>query len=195
MDLDSYIYEAIFEEKPKFKVFYELVWEQFKEDGFVIVDEENQEIDSILKAVALQNIVGEFGYRMYDSINETGLEDVIDYLAHLDIYEDKIVEYCNESDEIFSEPDDYEATVKNALDYTTETVADKLLENYSADDLFDYLFTATYDFEQDFTFDFEDADEFQAFVDANSEKLDNYKEEYPSLLDWIESGMNCWLNQ
>ena len=38
MDIDSYIYEAIFEEEPKFKVLYELFWEQFKEDGFVITD-------------------------------------------------------------------------------------------------------------------------------------------------------------
>ena len=29
MDINSYIYEAIFEEKAKFKVFYELMWEQF----------------------------------------------------------------------------------------------------------------------------------------------------------------------
>lgn len=191
MNLDSFIYEAIFEEKPKFKIFYELVWEQFKEDGFVVTDEDNTEIDSVLKAVALQNIVGEFNYRMYDEINETGLEDVTDYLASLDIYEDQIAEYCENDNNIFSDPDDFEATVKNALDYTTEIVANKLLENYSADDLFDYIFTATYDFEQDFTYDFEDTDEFQAFVDANTERLDGYKEEYPSLMNWIEAGMVC----
>lgn len=191
MNLDSFIYEAVFEEEPKFKIFYELVWEQFKEDGFVITDEEDMEIDSVLKAVALQNIVGEFNYRMYDEINETGLEDVTDYLASLDIYEDKIAEYCENDSNIFFEPDDFEATVKNALDYTTEIVAGKLLENYSADDIFDYIFTATYDFEQDFTFEFEDTDEFQAFVDANSERLDEYKEEYPSLINWINSGMIC----
>lgn len=191
MNLDSFIYEAIFEEKPKFKIFYELVWEQFKEDGFVITDEDGTEIDSVLKAVALQNIVGEFNYRMYDEINETGLENVTDYLASLDIYEDEIMEYCTGSGNIFSDPDDFEATVKNALDYTTEIVANKLLEDYSADDLFDYIFTATYDFEQDFTFEFEDTDEFQAFVDANSERLDSYKEEYPSLMSWIEAGMIC----
>ncbi len=191
MNLDSFIYEAIFEEKPKFKIFYELVWEQFKEDGFVITDEDGTEIDSVLKAVALQNIVGEFNYRMYDEINETGLEDVTDYLASLDIYEDEIMEYCTGNGNIFSDPDDFETTVKNALDYTTEIVANKLLEDYSADDLFDYIFTATYDFEQDFTFEFEDTDEFQAFVDANSERLDSYKEEYPSLLSWIEAGMIC----
>lgn len=191
MNLDSFIYEAIFEENPKFKIFYELVWEQFKEDGFVITDEDNMEIDSVLKAVALQNIVGEFNYRMYDEINETGLEDVTDYLASLNIYEDEITAYCEANSRISVDPDDFETTVKNALDCTTEIVANKLLENYSADDLFDYIFTATYDFEQDFTYDFEDTDEFQAFVDANSERLDEYKEEYPSLMRWIEAGMIC----
>lgn len=191
MNLDSFIYEAIFEEKPKFKIFYELVWEQFKEDGFVVTDEADMEIDSVLKAVALQNIIGEFNYRMYDEINETGLEDVTDYLANLNIYEDEITAYCEQKSGISTDPDDFEATVKNALDYTTEIVANKLLENYSADDLFDYIFTATYDFEQDFTYDFEDTDEFQAFVDANNEKLDEYKEEYPSLMRWIEAGMIC----
>lgn len=191
MNLDSFIYEAIFEEKPKFKIFYELVWEQFKEDGFVVTDEDDMEIDSVLKAVALQNIVGEFNYRMYDEINETGLEDVTDYLASLNIYEDEITAYCKANSRISVDPDDFETTVKNALDCTTEIVANKLLENYSADDLFDYIFTATYDFEQDFTYDFEDTDEFQAFVDANSERLDEYKEEYPSLMRWIEAGMIC----
>ena len=191
MNLDSFIYEAIFEENPKFKIFYELVWEQFKEDGFVVTDEDNMEIDSVLKAVALQNIVGEFNYRMYDEINETGLEDVTDYLASLNIYEDEITAYCEANSRISVDPDDFETTVKNALDCTTEIVANKLLENYSADDLFDYIFTATYDFEQDFTYDFEVTDEFQAFVDANSERLDEYKEEYPSLMRWIEAGMIC----
>ena len=66
-----------------------------------------------------------------------------------------------------------------------------MLEEFSADDIFDYMFTATYDFEQDFTYDFEDTDEFQAFVDSNSEQLDSYKEEYPSVMQWIESGMIC----
>ena len=35
-----------FEESKKFKVFYELIWEQLKEDGFVITDEDGYEIDS-----------------------------------------------------------------------------------------------------------------------------------------------------
>ena len=191
MDINSYIYEAIFEEKPKFKVFYELMWEQFKEDGFVIVDEEGYEIDSVFKAVAMQNLVGEFSYRLYDEVNETGLEDVIEYLGNLGIGEEEIFAYCEGESRIDIDEDDFELTVKNALDYWTEVVADKMLDDFSADDIFDYLFTATYDFEQDFTFDFEDAEEFQAFVDANTEKLDEYKDEYPSVMRWIESGMIC----
>lgn len=67
----------------------------------------------------------------------------------------------------------------------------KMLEEYSPDDIFDMMFTAAYDFEQDFTFDFEDSDEFLAFVDANTEKLDQYKEEYPGVINWIENGMIC----
>ena len=191
MDINSYIYEAIFEEKEKYKVFFELIWEQFKEDGFVITDEAGYETDCVFKAVAMQNLIGEFNYRLYDEINETGLEDVIEYLANLGIGEEEITAYCESKPEIEIDPDDFEATVKNALDYTTETVADKMLEDYSADDLFDYMFTATYDFEQDFTFDFEDAEEFQAFVDSNTERLDSYKEEYSSVMRWIESGMIC----
>ena len=191
MDINSYIYEAIFEEKPKFRVFYELIWEQFKEDGFVIVDEEGYETDSVFKAVAMQNLVGEFSYRLYDEVNETGLEDVIEYLGNLGIGEEEIFAYCENNPRIETDEDDFEMTVKNALDYWTEVVADKMLEDFSADDLFDYLFTATYDFEQDFTFEFEDAEEFQAFVDANAEKLDEYKDEYPSVMRWVESGMIC----
>ena len=63
------------------------------------------------------------------------------------------------------------------------------IKQYVEDDLFDYFFSATYDFEQDFTFAFEDVDEFQAFVDSNTERLDDYKEEYPSIMNWIEGGM------
>lgn len=191
MNIDSYIYEAIFEEKPKFKVFYELIWEQFKEDGFVVTDESGYEIESVFKAVSLQNLVGEFGYRLYDDVNETGFEDVVEYIANLGLGEDEIKEYCEEIPQIETDEDDFELTVKNTLDYWTEVVADKMLEEFSADDIFDYLFTATYDFEQDFTFDFEDTDEFQAFVDANGEKLDEYKDEYPSVMRWIEGGMVC----
>ena len=191
MNIDSYIYEAIFEEKPEDKVFYELIWEQFKEDGFVVTDESGFETDAVLKAVALQNLVGEFNYRLYDAVNETGFEDVLEYLANLGIDETEILEYCKENPQIEIDEEDFELTVKNALDYWTEITADTMLEAFSADDIFDYLFTATYDFEQDFTFDFEDTDEFQAFVDANTERLDEYKDEYPAVIRWIESGMVC----
>ena len=71
-----------------------------------------------------------------------------------DIGEDEINEFCESNENIFAE-DDFEATVKNGLDYFTEITADKLIEDFSADDLFDFIFTATYDFEQDFAFDFE----------------------------------------
>lgn len=191
MNLDSFIYEAIFEETPKHKVFYELVWEQFKEDGFVVVDEENTEIDCVFKAVAIQNLIGEFNYRMYDEINETGFEDVVDYLSKLGIDEEAIIDYCQNSEAIFNEYEDPESILKNGLDCITELVAEKLLENYSTDDLFSYLFTITYDFEQDFVYEFEDSEELLAFVDANSEKIANYKEEYSSLYDWIDMGMDC----
>ena len=191
MNIDSYIYEAIFEEKPKFKVLYELFWEQFKEDGFVITDESGHETDAVFKAVALQNIVGEFNYRMYDAVNETGLEDVIEYLQNIGVGESDIIEYCESEPEIEIDPADFEVTVKNALDYITEITADKMLEEFSTDDIFDLMFTATYAFEQDFTFDFEDYDEMQAFIDTNHDQLDNYKEEYPSVMNWIEAGMIC----
>ena len=102
---------------------------------------------------------------------------------------DAIVDYCYENPDIDADDEDDEITVKNALDYTTEILADKLLELFSADDLFDYFFCATYEFEQDFIFAFEDVDEFQAFVDSNTERLDEYKEEYPAVMNWIEAGM------
>jgi hypothetical protein len=168
---------------------YELIWQNFDEDGFVITDEPNHEIDSILKAVAIQNIIGEFVYRLYDEVNETGFEDVVEYCANAGFDEDEIVAYCRTNPEIDVDDDDNGLTIKNALDYTTQIVADKMLELFSADDIFDYMFSATYDFEQDFVFAFEDVDEFQAFVDSNTERLDQYKEEYPSVMIWIESGM------
>ena len=188
MGIDDYIYESIFSEKPKFYVFYSLVWEQFKEDGFVITDEAGKEVDCVFKAVAIQNIIGEFVYRLYDEVNETDYEDVISSLEAAGYSLDDILDYCDESPDIFCE-EDSGATVKNALDYTTEITADKLLELFSADDLFDYIFSATYEFEQDFTFAFEDVDEFQAFVDSNSDRLDEYKETYPAVMQWIEQGM------
>lgn len=191
MDIELYINEAIFEENEKQKCFYQLVWENFKEDGFVITDEANHEIDAVFKAMALQNLIGEFVYRLYDEVNETDFEDVIEHFQNLGISEDEVMDYCHSNEEIEVDEDDFGLTVKNALDYTSEIVADKMLEEISADDIFDYMFTATYDFEQDFTFDFEDVDEFQAFVDSNTEQLDNYKEEYPAVMSWIESGLIC----
>ncbi len=191
MDIENYIEEAIFEETEKYKCFYQLIWDNFKEDGFVITDEEGYKIDSVIKAVALQNLIGEFIYRMYDHVNETGYEDVIDYLQNLGYGEDDIISYCSENEEIEIDEDDFGLTVKNALDYITEITADKILEEFSADDVFDMMFTVTYDFEQDFTFDFEDYEEMQAFIDTNHDRIDNYKLEYPSVMAWVESGMIC----
>lgn len=189
MDLYSFIHEAIFEETEKFTRLYELLWGELETDGFVITDEAGHEIESVLKAVAIQNLIGEFQYRLYDEVNETGYEDLIEYLGNLGISEEEIVEYCENDENIDTFDDDDELKIKNALDYTTEIVADKLLECFSCQDLFDYFFTATYDFVQDFTFDFEDVDEFLAFIDSNADKLDMYREEYDSVLSWIESGM------
>ena len=191
MDIDTFIHEAIFGEKEQHRIFYYLMWENLQEVGYVITDESGYEIDSVFKAVALQNLVGEFAYRLYDTVNETGYEDVLEYLGTLAIGEDDILQYCESDPEILVEPEDFELTVKNALDTITERTADKLLEEFSADDLFDYLFTATYDFEQDFNYEFEDTDEFQAFVDSNADQLDNYKEEYPAVMRWVEGGMVC----
>lgn len=191
MDIDSYVYDAIFNESPKYAIFYGIIWEQFKEDGFVITDEPGHEIDCIFKAVALQNIVGEFTYRLYDEVNETGFEDAVDFAEKAGFTQGEMTEYFKQDEEIEIDGEDFEITAKNALDRITELTADKMLEEYSPDDIFDMMFTAAYDFEQDFTFDFEDGDEFLAFVDSNTEKLDTYKEEYPSVISWIENGMIC----
>ncbi len=189
MDLYSFIHEAVFEEKDKYTRLYELIWSDFEQDGFVITEQPGYEIDALFKATAVQNLIGEFEYRLYDEVNETGFEDVIDYLAQIGFSQEDIVDFCERNEDIDTFDDDDELKIKNGLDYMTEIVADKLLDSFSADDLFDFFFTATYDFVQDFTFDFEDVDEFLAFIDSNSEKLDEYKEEYPSVLSWIESGM------
>lgn len=191
MDIDSYVYDAIFNETPKYAIFYGLIWEQFKEDGFVITDEPGNEIDCIFKAVALQNLMGEFTYRLYDEVNETGFEDAVDYTEKAGFTEEDITEYCKKDEEIEIDEEDFDRTAKNALDRVTELAAEKLLEEYSPDDIFDMMFTAAYDFEQDFTFDFEDSDEFLAFIDSNTDKLDQYKEEYPGVISWIETGMIC----
>ena len=91
MDIDSYVYDAIFSETPKHTVFYSLLWEQFKEDGFVITDEPGHEIDCIFKAVSMQNLMGEFMYRLYDEVNETGFEDAVDYIEKAGFTEDDIL--------------------------------------------------------------------------------------------------------
>lgn len=189
MDLSSYLHEAIFEEKYKYTYLYELIWDNFEEDGFAVTDEEGHEVDAVFKAIAIKNLINEFVYRMYDEANETDFQEIITNLANLGIGDEAAIDYCYENPEIDADDEDDGLTIKNALDYTTEIVADKLLELFSADDLFNYFFAATYDFQQDFTFAFEDVDEFQAFVDSNTDRLDEYKEEYPSVLNWIESGM------
>ena len=190
MAIESYIDEAIFSENEKQKFLCRLFWDDLKETGYVITDESGHELDSIVKAVSIVNLIGEFRYRLYDEVNETGYEDVLEYLANLDIYEDEILDYCRKNENIETD-EEFSNTAKNMLDYITETTADKLLEEFSADDIFDYMFCATYDFVQDFTFDFEDVDEFCAFVDAQSERLDEYKEEYPNVMNWILAGMVC----
>ena len=165
------------------------IWDNFEEDGFAVTDEEGHEVDAVFKAIAIKNLINEFVYRMYDEANETDFQEIITNLANLGIGDEAAIDYCYENPEIDTDDEDDGLTIKNALDYTTEIVADKLLELFSADDLFNYFFAATYDFQQDFTFAFEDVDEFQAFVDSNTDRLDEYKEEYPSVLNWIESGM------
>ena len=135
-------------------------------------------IDAIFKATAIQNLLGEFMYRLYDEVNETGFEDVIDYIQTLGYGDEDILNYCKSDPEIEVDENDFDLTVKNAHDYITENTADKML-------------AASYAFEQDFTFDFEDYDEMQAFIDTNHDQLDNYKEEYPSVMNWIEAGMIC----
>lgn len=189
MDISNFIEQSIFEEKEKFRCLYELLWMNFDEDGFVITDEDGHEIDAIFKAIALKNIIGEFVYRIYDEVNETSIDEIKEALDTLGFSEDDVIDYCYDNPEIDTDDEDDDISISNALDFITGETAEKLLELFSADDLFDYFFTATYDFEQDFTFAFEDVDEFEAFVDSNSERLDDYKDEYSAVMDWIENGM------
>lgn len=191
MDIEEFIEDAVFSEKEKHKCFYMMIWDTFKENGYAVTDEEGFEIDAIIKAVSLQNLLGEFVYRLYDEVNETGFEDILDYCEAAGYSEEEIMSCCRSNANIEIDEDDLGLTVKNALDYFTEITADKMLEEFSADDLFDCMFSTTYDFEQDFTFDFEDSEELQAFVETNHEQLDNYKTEYPSVMSWIEGGMIC----
>ncbi len=189
MNLSDYLQEAIFQEKEKFAPLYQLLWNSLEEDGYVAPDDPDTEVDCVFKAIAIRNLIGEFVYRMYDEVNETGINDIRQHLATLGIDDDAIVDYCYENPEIDADDEDDDITVYNALSFITGEVADKLLELFSFEDLFDYFFTATYDFEQDFVFAFEDADELMAFADANQDKLDSYKDEYESVLSWIENGM------
>lgn len=190
MNIESYIENDIFAQKEQHRHFYQMLWDSFIENGFVITDEDGYEIDTLFKAFALKNLLGEFVYRIYDEVNEIGFEDIIESAQNLGFGEEEISAYCENDENIFAE-DDFELTVKNALDYLSEIVADKALEEFSADDIFDAMFTCTYDFEQDFVFDFEDYEEMLAFIDNNQDQLDNYKEEYSSVLSWIQSGMMC----
>ena len=86
MDIESYIDETIFSENEKQKFLCRLFWDDLKETGYVITDESGHELDSIVKAVSIVNLIGEFRYRLYDEVNETGYEDVLEYLANLDIF-------------------------------------------------------------------------------------------------------------
>ena len=138
MDIESYIDEAIFSENEKQKFLCRLFWDDLKETGYVITDESGHELDSIVKAVSIVNLIGEFRYRLYDEVNETGYEDVLEYLANLDIYEDEILDYCRKNENIETD-EEFSNTAKNMLDYITETTADKLLEEFSADDIFGHF--------------------------------------------------------
>ena len=134
MDLSSYLHEAIFEEKDKYTYLYELIWDNFEEDGFAVTDEEGHEVDAVFKAIAIKNLINEFVYRMYDETNETDFQEIITNLANLGISDEAAIDYCYENPEIDANDEDDGLTIKNALDYTTEIVADKLLELFSADD-------------------------------------------------------------
>lgn len=190
MELYDYIHEAIFEENDKHTVFYELIWELIEEQGKIDAGNisPDKEIEYVYMATAIQNIIGEFEYRVYDCVNETGFEDVVEYLGNLGVGEDEILEFCHNSDNIFDEDDD-EATLRAGLDYYTEYLADFLCAEFTSIDLFNYLFTITYDFVQDFTFDFEDADELSAFIESNDERLSEYRDEYQSAFRWVDDGM------
>ncbi|MCH5314868.1 MAG: hypothetical protein J1E81_03060 [Eubacterium sp.] len=190
MDIGNYIENDIFNENNQHKHFYQMIWDCFIENGFVITDEDGYEIDTLFKAFALKNLLGEFVYRIYDEVNEIGFEDIIENAQNLGFDEADIEAYCESDENIFVE-DDFELTVKNALDYITEISADKMLEEFAADDIFDAMFACTYAFEQDFVFDFEDYEEMLAFIDNNQDQLDDYKEEYSSVSNWIHGGMMC----
>ena len=68
-------------------------------------------------------------YRLYDEVNETGFEDVIDYIQTLGYGDEDILNYCKSDPEIEVDENDFDLTVKNALDYITEITADKMLDD------------------------------------------------------------------
>ena len=115
MDIESYIQEAIFGENEQHTCFYQLIWDTFKESGFVITDEDGHEIDAIFKATAIQNLLGEFMYRLYDEVNETGFEDVIDYVQTLGYGDEDILNYCKSDPEIEVDENDFDLTVRMLL--------------------------------------------------------------------------------
>lgn len=54
MDLSSYLHEAIFEEKDKYTYLYELIWDNFEEDGFAVTDEEVTRLTPYSKLLQLR---------------------------------------------------------------------------------------------------------------------------------------------
>ncbi len=191
MNIEKYIFESMFSTNEQNLVFYELIWNQFVEDGFIITDTEGYEIDCVFKAVAMQNLLNEFIFRLYDSVNETEPENVSNCLEQLGYNEDDLKNYIEKIPDALCDGNSLEEDLKTMFDYQTEHVADKMLEDFSASAIFDLMFASTYDLEQDFTYDFEDSDELCAFIEANSGRLDIYKSEFPSLYEWIENGMIC----
>ncbi len=189
MDLEAFIHQTIFEVKENYTCLFELFWESFSFDGFVTTDEEGYEIDAVIKAIAIKNIISEFAYQMYDSGNDVSYEEFVNLLSDIGFDEEAIVDYCYEDENMDVDDENNDITFQKALEYMSRVVSEKMLENFSADELFNFFFTATYDFEQNFVYRFEDVDEFLAFIEANDEKLDTYKEEYRSVLMWIEDGM------
>lgn len=115
MDLSSYLHEAIFEEKDKYTYLYELIWDNFEEDGFAVTDEEGHEVDAVFKAIAIKNLINEFVYRMYDEANETDFQEIITNLANLGIGDEAAIDYCYENPEIDTDDEDDGLTIKMRL--------------------------------------------------------------------------------
>ncbi len=190
MDIEDYINEEIFHDDGNRHVFYKYIWEIFSESGYVIPDENESEIDCIFKAVAMKYILSEFEFRLFDCANDMDANTITDYLLNIGKNEEEINDYLN-SQTNASEYDELTQGIEITLNCLTRETAEKMLEEFSADELFDLMFTATYDFELDFTYNFEDSDELCAFIEANQDKLELYKDEFSSVLDWINEGMIC----